>query len=79
MQIDYRAKTCGLAPRMMQDLDAADTDQVEFLVNVKVVPALLNSFGALSSWTLEVDQDPFQARFVFRRRINSGAAGLDII
>ncbi len=65
--IDLKHVTCGLVPAIMTELGRRDEDEVHVLVRQGIQDELWNSFGSGGDWEIEIQEDLFHDRIIFRR------------
>ncbi|WP_250645509.1 hypothetical protein [Salidesulfovibrio onnuriiensis] len=65
--IDLKNVTCGLVPAILAELSRHDEDEVHVLVRQGIQDELWNSFGSGGEWEIEIQEDLFHDRIIFRR------------
>lgn len=65
--IDLKHVTCGLVPAIMAEISKRDEDEVHVLVRPGIQSELWNSFGSGGDWEIEIQEDLFHDRIIFRR------------
>lgn len=66
--IDLKHVTCGLVPAILTELAKhEEEDEVHVLVRQGIQDELWNSFGSGGQWEIDIREDLFHDRIIFRR------------